>query len=75
MLHSSLCLLEKRYTCQDGSSMNQGFIILSMVDKDEDKEFILATTHLKAKNGTENVDTRCLQVPPSALVHLQPGKL
>ena len=55
--------------------MNQGFIILSMVDKDEDKEFILATTHLKAKNGTENVDTRCLQVPPSALVHLQPGKL
>lgn len=42
--------------------MNQGFIILSLKDKTEGRDFILATTHLKAKNGTESETARNLQV-------------
>ena len=56
----------KSYINADGSSMSQGFIILSLFDKTENKEFVLATTHLKAKNGMESQETRSLQVPHAA---------
>ena len=52
----------KSYINTDGSSMSQGFIILSLYDKTENREFVLATTHLKAKNGMESQETRNLQV-------------
>eukprot|EP00210_Caulerpa_lentillifera_P002961 g2827.t1 len=54
--------LGKAYISRDGSLMNQGFIILSLVDSTQNREFILATTHLKAKNGIEEEETRIHQV-------------
>lgn len=52
----------KSYKNPDGSIMNQGFIIMSLLDKAENRDFILATTHLKAKNETNCEETRNLQV-------------
>jgi len=52
----------KSYVSKDGIIMNQGFIILSLIDKSENRDFILATTHLKAKNETESEEARNLQV-------------
>lgn len=54
--------LGKAYIRQNGTLMNQGFIILSLIDSVQNREFLLATTHLKAKNGVEEEETRIHQV-------------